>query len=1122
MLRSRRSSKSPYHRDSSRHCTRKLGKRWGRLEWLESRNLLTGYMQANLVSDQAGAALIQDPKLIAPWGIAEASNGNFWVADSGSSVSTVYSDNGQTVAKNPLVVDLPGGLPTGVVFNSNGGFDVTGADGSTGSAKFIFDSLNGNQAGWNPSVPNLGTTSTLAQLAAQVDGAVYTGLAMGTVNGTTYLYAADFQNGTIDVFDTNFDLVTSLPGNFVDPNLPANYSPFDVQVVNGQLYVTYAQYKTNGPSGGDNDQDDNGQNDQAARNEAHGNGNGNGNGNGDNGNGDNGHGHHGHKGAGDNDNDDAENGGAGPSGVRLLVPTGGIVDVYDLSGNFVQRLSADSSLNAPWGMALAPGGFGQFAGDLLVGNFGDGRITALNPSTGVVGGQLTNPDGTTISINHLLGLAFGNQPATANTLFFTSAPSGNATTTASANPSLIVLDTSGDGALSAVGNGNVAVSSGGTIAVDSDSSSAVTASGNAQIAAGTIDVVGSAATNGNANIDGTLDTGAAAVADPLAALAGPSTAGLQTFSAVHIADHGHVTLQPGVYTGGIDVSGQASLLLMPGIYILQGGGLRISGSATVVGQAVTIFNSPQNANDSISVTGQGSLTLTGPATGAYKGIAIFQSRGAGSPLVVDGQGSINVQGILYTPNATAEVSGNGRLIVLNDVDDSIPAQLIVFDLNVVGNGTVNVSGSGINGPIGGVHGLLGSLQAAGTTPLTALGGSFSATEDTSFTGPVAAFDAAASGAVAANFTATIDWGDGTTSAGTVTATGNGGFLVLGNHTYTEEGTEKVTVTAGDNHGNTATSTAQVQVADAPLVAAGIDVPIQQSLTLSNLQIASVTDTGGAEAAGSYTAAIDWGDGSASSAGTVDVSGNTVNVVGSHTYAMAGRYHVNITVQDEGGASTVVHSIVIVGSPPPTNLFVGSAFDDVLQRPIDQQALQNFVNALQSGEPRGIFALTLTHSDEYLESQIEQAYQHFLGRDADNAGMIFWLNMMKGGLTIEQLESQFIGSPEYYQHSGDTDLLWVDHMYFDLLGRAPDTAGQTFWINALAGGDARALVALGFANSSEHESIIVRDDYQTYLSRQPAPAEVNYWVSQFEQGVNNENVVAGFIASDEYFNTHGKD
>jgi hypothetical protein len=1012
------------------------------------------------------------------------------------------------------------------VANGSGGFGVTDPDGSTGSSQVVFDSANGDLAGYSPGVPSTGTSSTLAQLAAQVDGAVYTGLAIGAIGGTTYLFAADFQNGTVDVFDTNFNLVTSLAAN-----THAGYSPFGVQVINDQLYVTYAKYTTSGTSGGDGDQD--GQGNQGPQDEARGNGNGNGNGQG-NGNGNSDHGHHGHKGGNeDNDSDDGENNGSGPGGVRLLATTGGFVDAYSLSGLLnggtlpTATWSAGTSLNAPWGIALAPAGFGDFGGDLLVGNFGDGHITALNPTTGALAttgtnstGQLTNPSGAPLVVDHLLGLTFGNGSTAGNsdTLYFTSAPSGSTSPTTSSNPSLIVLDNSNPGALTVVGNANVAVSGGGTLAVDSSSPSAITASGNAQVSAGTIDVVGSTSTNGNANISGMIDTGASPVANPFASLAAPTSSGLAQFQAVHITDHSHVTLQPGVYTGGIDVSGQASVFLMPGIYILQGGGLSISGGATVVGNGVMIFNSPLNANQGIHVTGQGSLALSGPTSGVYKGIALFQAPGAGSPLTVDGQGSITVQGIIYAPSATAEISGNGQLTVLNDLDDGVKAQLVVFDLNVVGNGTVAVSGG--TGGILGIHGLLGSLQpATSANPLAITGGVIQATEGTTFTGAVAAVGAAASGAVAGDFTATIDWGDGKSSAGTVVASGNGGFLVLGNHAYSEEGTETVTVSVSDKSSHTVTSTATAQVADAPLVATGVNIPVQQSLTVSNLQIASVTDTGGAEAAASYTATIDWGDGTTTSTGTVSVSGNTISVAGSHTYAMAGRYDVTATFKDEGGASTVVHSVVVVGSPSPDNLFVGSAFEDVLERSADQSSLQFFVHLLEGGAPRAAVALTLTHSAEYLDDLIAQAYEHFLGRDPDQTGLAFWLSAMQNGLTLEQLEASFIGSPEYFEHSGGTNLLFVDHMYFDLLGRAPDTAGETFWVNALAAGASPGLVSLGFADSAEHEGIIVRDDYLTYLNREPVPDEVNYWVNQFEHGMNNENVVAGFIASDEYFHTH---
>src|SRR5260370_41816092 len=105
--------------------------------------------------------------------------------------------------------------------------------------------------------------------------------------------------------------------------------------------------------------------------------------------------------------------------------------------------------------------------------------------------------------------------------------------------------------------------------------------------------------------------------------------------------------------------------------------------------------------------------------------------------------------------------------------------------------------------------------------------------------------------------------------------------------------------------------------------------------------------------------------------------------------------------------------------------------------------------MQNGMTSGAAASTLTQSDEFLENRIRQAYLDFLGRGADAAGLQFWLAQMRLGLTDEQLDAGFIGSPEFFAHSGGTDRSWVDEMYFDLLGRAPDAGGETFWVNALA-------------------------------------------------------------------------
>ncbi|HVA45761.1 MAG TPA: DUF4214 domain-containing protein [Pirellulales bacterium] len=201
------------------------------------------------------------------------------------------------------------------------------------------------------------------------------------------------------------------------------------------------------------------------------------------------------------------------------------------------------------------------------------------------------------------------------------------------------------------------------------------------------------------------------------------------------------------------------------------------------------------------------------------------------------------------------------------------------------------------------------------------------------------------------------------------------------------------------------------------------------------------------------------------------------------------------------------------------LYVQAAFEQALYRQPDQATLASFVNALDNGMSRATFAMTLTHSSEYYDDVVSQAYEHYLGRTPDATGLQYWNQQLQAGMTDEQLEAQFIGSSEYYQHSGGTDKAWVDHMYFDLLGRTPDLRGETYWVAALAGGASRSSVALGFAASAEREGNIVQQDYETFLGRPASASEVNGWVMGFENGLSNEDVIAGFIASNEFFADH---
>src|SRR5262249_31757218 len=157
--------------------------------------------------------------------------------------------------------------------------------------------------------------------------------------------------------------------------------------------------------------------------------------------------------------------------------------------------------------------------------------------------------------------------------------------------------------------------------------------------------------DGHPNLPANVATGVAATPDPLAGLAAPS-APSPTYSAF-TSSGGSTTLQPGAYNGGINLSRQAILTLMPRLYYLQGGGLTLSGPASLVGSGVTIYNAPGGAKtgDAISITGNGTVNLTPPTSGTYKGIAIFQDRTATSTVKIAGNGLVVIGGVIYAARA---------------------------------------------------------------------------------------------------------------------------------------------------------------------------------------------------------------------------------------------------------------------------------------------------------------------------------------------------------------------------------------------------------------------------------------------------------------------------------------
>jgi uncharacterized protein (TIGR03118 family) len=193
------------------------------------------YVVTTLVADNGVAPVRADANLVNGWGLAALPTSPWWVADNGTDTSTLYDGTG---APRPLVVTVDGG-PTGLIANSTTDFSVTGG-GVSGVARFIFATEAGTIRGWSPTVPAASSTVTEIGADRSSVGAIYKGLATGSVDGKNYLYAADFHNGRIDVFDGTFTL-QDWKHAFRDRWLPRGYAPFNIQNLGGLVFVTYAK-----------------------------------------------------------------------------------------------------------------------------------------------------------------------------------------------------------------------------------------------------------------------------------------------------------------------------------------------------------------------------------------------------------------------------------------------------------------------------------------------------------------------------------------------------------------------------------------------------------------------------------------------------------------------------------------------------------------------------------------------------------------------------------------------------------------------------------------------------------------------------------------------------------------
>jgi uncharacterized protein (TIGR03118 family) len=334
------------------------------------------YLQTNLTADQSGVATNTDPNLVNPWGLSRASGSPWWISDNGTGLSTLYNAAG--VAQSLVVAvptgdpsQSPSGTPTGTVFAGGANFMLP--DGKP--ALFMWVTEDGTVSGWNPSLVPI--TSAVLEVNTK-SKSVFKGAALATVsvgsNSATMLYVADFRKGRIQVFDESFNHVSWIEDAFADDEHNGMGHGDD-----NQLHIPHGYAPFNVQNIGGEIYVTFAQQDSAKHDEVDG-------------------------------------------------PGLGYVAVFSPWGKFLRQLEHGSWLNGPWALAMAPGDFGPYSHNLLVGQFGSGNIAVYDPVTGRFKGLLMDKTNNPIMIDGLWALSFagGGNNGTATTLYFSAGSDGEA------------------------------------------------------------------------------------------------------------------------------------------------------------------------------------------------------------------------------------------------------------------------------------------------------------------------------------------------------------------------------------------------------------------------------------------------------------------------------------------------------------------------------------------------------------------------------------------------------------------------------------------------------------------------------------------------------------------------
>jgi hypothetical protein len=228
---------------------------------------------------------------------------------------------------------------------------------------------------------------------------------------------------------------------------------------------------------------------------------------------------------------------------------------------------------------------------------------------------------------------------------------------------------------------------GNPIIVNSTDSQALNQAGLGLLVASRFDITGNYVNSGGIML-GKINTGVRPTADPLRKLATPNVAAspVQSNKQLVINSVLPTILKPGVYQGGIKIQGLSVVTMLPGVYILEGGGLQVQNLATLAGLDVMIYNSAGAfPAGPIAISSLGKVVLTAPLSGTYQGISVFQDRAVSQPITVTGVGLMAFGGTVYAPSADVTLGS----IVAAGID-TLGGAYICNTISISGIGSINI------------------------------------------------------------------------------------------------------------------------------------------------------------------------------------------------------------------------------------------------------------------------------------------------------------------------------------------------------------------------------------------------------------------------------------------------